>query len=416
MLQYLINVTDNTFIPAIMFALLSAMVVKLNPQHSKKIIISGFVLGFIAALIYSILKRNTGFAVREFYDLGIIVPWVILAIPLLFSMWMRHVSHYLGWQWLLSLLSIISFGLISALFLPNLMLYPFEFDVGMESIFNNEYLFKCVGYWSALLLAGLISLFIYRICGRLSDKFVLIITTLAVTVFTLQNGINIIQIMIVRRFIRYQQWMMDAVIFVLSHVNFFLFIFMSMCLFLAIVLYLKSKTTSLVGSNPAQVRKMKAQLRRDRRSSLLTFAGIAITAYTVTRLRYILERGVVLSPAEPVTKNADGLIVIPLEKVDDGNLHRYGYTTADGTEVRFIIIKKSENAYGVGLDACDICGATGYYQRGNQVVCILCDVVMNIATIGFPGGCNPVPLKFEIIDGSMVIKPAHLEAEKSRFK
>ena len=65
---------------------------------------------------------------------------------------------------------------------------------------------------------------------------------------------------------------------------------------------------------------------------------------------------------------------------------------------------------------CDICGASGYYQRGNQVVCILCDVVMNIATIGFAGGCNPVPLKYEIIDGNMVIRPAHLEAEKGRFK
>ncbi|OCG45293.1 hypothetical protein A9G35_06565 [Gilliamella sp. Choc5-1] len=84
--------------------------------------------------------------------------------------------------------------------------------------------------------------------------------------------------------------------------------------------------------------------------------------------------------------------------------------------VRFIVIKKSENAYGVGFDACDICGASGYYQRGNQVVCILCDVVMNIATIGFSGGCNPVPLKYEIIDGNMVIRPANLEAEKNRFK
>ncbi|KES16250.1 putative membrane protein (DUF2318), partial [Gilliamella apicola SCGC AB-598-B02] len=114
--------------------------------------------------------------------------------------------------------------------------------------------------------------------------------------------------------------------------------------------------------------------------------------------------------------NADNLIVIPLDNINDGNLHRYGYQATDGTLVRFIVIKKSENAYGVGFDACDICGASGYYQRGNQVVCILCDVVMNIATIGFAGGCNPVPLKYEIIDGNMVIRPAHLEAEKGRFK
>lgn len=209
---------------------------------------------------------------------------------------------------------------------------------------------------------------------------------------------------------------MELVIFVLGHVNFFIFIFMAIVLLLAIALYIQSKTTSLVGSNPAQIRKLNAQLRSDRRTSLLLIAGAAITAYTVTRARYIFEKGVELTPAEPVSPNADGLIVIPLDNVNDGNLHRYGYKATDGTLVRFIVIKKSENAYGVGFDACDICGASGYYQRGNQVVCILCDVVMNIATIGFSGGCNPVPLKYEIINGNMVIRPANLEAEKARFK
>ena len=311
---------------------------------------------------------------------------------------------------------VIAIGLITAQCLPNILLYPFEFDVGMESIFNNDYLFKWVGYGFALLVCILIGLFVYRLCTRFSSRFVIAITSLAIIIFTSQNAINLLQILIVRRFISSQKWMMELVIFVLAHVNLFTFIFMILVLLMSILLYTKSKTTSLVGSNPAQVRKVKASLRRDRRTSLLLMAGVAITAYTVTRARYIFEKGVELTPAEPVTPNADGLIVIALDRVNDGNLHRYGYSAMDGTLVRFIVIKKSENAYGVGFDACDICGASGYYQRGNQVVCILCDVVMNIATIGFPGGCNPVPLKYEIVDGNMIIRPAHLEAEKSRFK
>ena len=286
----------------------------------------------------------------------------------------------------------------------------------MESIFNNDYLFKWVGYGFALLICGLIGWLIYRLCARLSIRLVMVIATFAIIIFTIQNAINLLQILIVRRFISPQQWMMDLVIFILAHVNLFTFIFMVLVLLLTVLLYTKAKTTSLVGNNPAQIRKLKASLRRDRRTSLLLMAGVAITAYTVTRARYIFEKGVELTPAEPVTLNADGLVVIPLEQVNDGNLHRYGYQTTDGTLVRFIVIKKSENAYGVGFDACDICGASGYYQRGNQVVCSLCDVVMNIATIGFSGGCNPVPLKYEILDGNMIIRPTHLEVEKSRFK
>ncbi|MBI0114944.1 MULTISPECIES: Fe-S-containing protein [unclassified Gilliamella] len=416
MLQYLISITDNTFVPVIILALVSAVFVQSNLYSGKKYLIIGFLLGMLAAIIYAILKRNTGIAVREYYDLGVIIPWCIIVIPLLICWSLRNSFQQPIIKILLAVLTAVAIGLITAQCLPNILLYPFGFDVGMESIFNNDYLFKWVGYGFALLVCGLIGWLIYRLCARLSTRLVMVIATFAIIIFTIQNAINLLQILIVRRFISPQQWMMDLVIFILAHVNLFTFIFMVLVLLLTVLLYTKAKTTSLVGNNPAQIRKLKASLRRDRRTSLLLMAGVAITAYTVTRARYIFEKGVELTPAEPVTPNADGLIVIPLEQVNDGNLHRYGYQTTDGTLVRFIVIKKSENAYGVGFDACDICGASGYYQRGNQVVCILCDVVMNIATIGFSGGCNPVPLKYEILDGNMIIRPTHLEAEKSRFK
>ena len=416
MLQYLISITDNTFVPVIILALVSAVFVQSNLYSGKKYLIIGFLLGMLAAIIYAILKRNTGIAVREYYDLGVIIPWCIIVIPLLISWSLRNSFQQPIIKILLAVLTAVAIGLITAQCLPNILLYPFGFDVGMESIFNNDYLFKWVGYGFALLICGLIGWLIYRLCARLSIRLVMVIATFAIIIFTIQNAINLLQILIVRRFISPQQWMMDLVIFILAHVNLFTFIFMVLVLLLTVLLYTKAKTTSLVGNNPAQIRKLKASLRRDRRTSLLLMAGVAITAYTVTRARYIFEKGVELTPAEPVTLNADGLVVIPLEQVNDGNLHRYGYQTTDGTLVRFIVIKKSENAYGVGFDACDICGASGYYQRGNQVVCSLCDVVMNIATIGFSGGCNPVPLKYEILDGNMIIRPTHLEAEKSRFK
>jgi uncharacterized membrane protein len=83
--------------------------------------------------------------------------------------------------------------------------------------------------------------------------------------------------------------------------------------------------------------------------------------------------------------------------------------------VRYIVVKKNETAYGVGLDACDVCGPTGYYERKGQIVCILCDVVMNKSTIGLPGGCNPVPLPFRVEGGNMIIGTDDLAAEARRF-
>jgi uncharacterized membrane protein len=41
---------------------------------------------------------------------------------------------------------------------------------------------------------------------------------------------------------------------------------------------------------------------------------------------------------------------------------------------------------------------------------------MNKSTIGFKGGCNPVPLAYTVRDGAMAVRTGDLEAEKGRFK
>ncbi|MBR2664204.1 MAG: DUF2318 domain-containing protein, partial [Clostridia bacterium] len=110
-------------------------------------------------------------------------------------------------------------------------------------------------------------------------------------------------------------------------------------------------------------------------------------------------------------------IYISTDQVNDGNLHRFEYVTDNKVEVRWIIVKKpGGGSFGVGLDACDVCGTAGYYQRGDQVVCKRCDVVMNINTIGFKGGCNPIPLAFRIDGGYIIFKMSDIIASEKEFK
>lgn len=92
------------------------------------------------------------------------------------------------------------------------------------------------------------------------------------------------------------------------------------------------------------------------------------------------------------------------------------YRSKKGTPVRFIIVLKGGSAYGVGLDCCEICGPTGYIERENQVVCKLCDVVMNKSTIGMPGGCNPIPLKYSVSNGQIRIDQEELEKAQKWFR
>ena len=80
-----------------------------------------------------------------------------------------------------------------------------------------------------------------------------------------------------------------------------------------------------------------------------------------------------------------------------------------GTQVRFIAILKNGGSYGVGLDACESCGPSGYYEADGKVVCKRCDVAINPATIGFKGGCNPIPLEFTVQDGTLMIPTSALD-------
>jgi uncharacterized membrane protein len=167
-------------------------------------------------------------------------------------------------------------------------------------------------------------------------------------------------------------------------------------------------------ARPAETRLARARARRQGRWMAVALGAVALIGLTVTALAAWDARKPELSPPEPFEIVA-GQAVIPLAAVDDGHLHRFAHTTADGTEVRFIIIKKNGVAYGVGLDACEICGPTGYIEIAGRILCRLCDVIMNIATIGFKGGCNPIPLDYSLTDGAIVIQVADLEAAAGIF-
>jgi uncharacterized membrane protein len=96
--------------------------------------------------------------------------------------------------------------------------------------------------------------------------------------------------------------------------------------------------------------------------------------------------------------------------VQDGNLHLFTLNTDNGP-VRFMVIKKP-NGYGAALDACMICGAEGYRQDGQNVICRHCASAIYIPTIGQKGGCNPIGFASQVdgndvvIDISSVVKAA----------
>ncbi len=100
-----------------------------------------------------------------------------------------------------------------------------------------------------------------------------------------------------------------------------------------------------------------------------------------------------IRPSTEITLTSDGAFTVMKEDLEDGHIHRFNWKTPNGVNLVFWFIKKRENNYGAVFDGCEICGPAGYLEKGEDVICIECNVMMNRNTIGLKGGCNPIPIK-----------------------
>jgi uncharacterized membrane protein len=405
MLRYFIQVVQTSLGTAVLTALLFALVYK---GGGKTALGAGCVAASAASLVVAALRRTTALINRGFFNTLALSLAIAAGIVFIALYWRKHkrALNYAGGVLAAALLFYI---------LPTLFLYPTEFLLAGESVFSTDFLFKLIGYSAGIALVLLTGLAVFKTGMALPEQFVGIVLTLGLAVNMVNQAAGIIQFLFARRIIPMVRWLFRIIVVLINNNTVFLSIAMVIGCILPVILFALSFHPIKKYTNPAEHRKIRAAQRRSRRWSAAVTAGLVVSLLTLTALKTHTERGVVLSPAEPMTITG-GEITIPIEQISDGHLHRFAYTAEDSTEVRFIVIRKNEIAYGVGLDACDICGATGYYERKNQVICRLCDVVMNVSTIGFKGGCNPVPLAYTLRGGTMAVQTGDLENERGRFK
>ncbi|MEW5815620.1 MAG: Fe-S-containing protein [Spirochaetota bacterium] len=162
------------------------------------------------------------------------------------------------------------------------------------------------------------------------------------------------------------------------------------------------------GETPADRRKRIASLRRSRLWGKALVAIVLAMAVPLSAAAY--KSAVSGYRPEPVElAPQDEAIRIPMKNLETGKLHKFLYRKG-GEDVRFIVIKRSENDIAAAMDACRICPPLGYYQEGETIICDNCNAPINLATVGMPGGCNPIPLQASITGAEIVIEVAVLEA------
>jgi high-affinity iron transporter len=187
-----------------------------------------------------------------------------------------------------------------------------------------------------------------------------------------------------------------------NEIFFFVFIFGAAVLLILREWLTASHAKIAAAASEAEQRLLSAQHRRQR-NWMIAAASACLAVILVLTADFIYARANSAPPsarALAATGAGNDELRVPLSDVQDGNLHLFTVKSGDQS-FRFLVVKKPQG-WGVALDACRICGAEGYRQDGQNVICRHCGSAIYVPTIGESGGCNPIGVPFRV-DGSDIV-------------
>ena len=435
---YLVNVVQDLLVTALLVGMVFSYARNVHGRFGVRVVVVGLIVSFIASVVMAFMKQNTAHIATGDWNMGIFsvsIAAVLIALVLALihafagkkakkdpNAQENTLSRISG---IIVLVAFAAFMALRVFYkLPDVINYPATISSASAEIISSDFIYRFIGY-----LAGIATAKAFKALNR---RTIGLATGIVIGIICLVQTVSLLQIFLARRIIKAGTDLYRAVFATTSWMSnntlLFTLLIVGIVAALAIAIIVLSLRDAEPYNNPAEHRKNKAKWRNRRRWAICLIICLVLSVVTITVVKDYANRGPELSPSEECLIE-DGKIYVSFEQVEDGHLHRFTYTTeagitlengketTGGIGVRFIIIKKpGSSAYGIGLDACEICGQTGYYERDGQVVCKLCDVVMNINTIGFKGGCNPIPIPYKIENGYIVFNTNDLAQYEKTFK
>ena len=427
MLKYLVQLTSDLLAQSLIIGMLSAYIISVIGKRGRNVLLVGGVLAFIASAAMAYAKNATKIITSNALDYWNLYTVAVFSgsflLFLIFSIDKLRVKMKTAGDYIVSILAALIIGSTVFYTLPTVLAYPFNFDLAGETMVSTSFLYRIIGIILGLVIDIVIGVAAYKLFRDLSvGKIKLFV--IPVLLIQLLNyaglAINILLTVLTKKRILKPtdpifQTFFNVNKVVINYSSYFIFAILLIALIVAIMRFFGNIKVHEEYSNPAEHRKIRARMRTVRRWAVTLFIFTVIAVINLTVIDAYNNKKPDEVPVEECIV-MDDTVVVNLTDVADGNLHRFGYTTDGGIQVRFIVIQKpNSSSYGVGLDACDICGEAGYYQRGDQIVCRRCDVVMNVNTIGFKGGCNPKVIQYEIQNGQVIIPIEELVKHEGDF-
>ena len=424
-------VTQDLFLAVTLITLMHVMLSRLLDKTGRTIHGIALAVGVLASIALAAVKFNTRLIISSHwnhYIYAVILALTLLILLLTVLFGRKENGGIKAGRLLLCVAGSLLSAALIFYFLPGVLLYPFSFNTMGQGYLSSYYAVRMAGWLGALVL-----LIVY---SRLLSRCALYIKPLGLVPAALNIGILSFAVYCFGRFfvpwvnrakwlkwpVKYTDasygWIGDWMMFTANYSMLFIWIMAGIAALLALLLFRQGTVIKEPYDNPAQLRKLKARNRHWRRVAGGVLVYVALCTLMMTVVKTSDTKQVELSAPEAYTVDREAdVILVPMENVSDGHLHRFEYKTEKNINVRWIVVKKPGSAaFGVGLDACEVCGNAGYFERGGQIVCKRCDVVMNINTIGFKGGCNPIPLAYEVKDGNLVFRLSDIIAGEKEFR
>lgn len=436
MLTYLINVTDDLLAVSVITGVILAFIDHNSSGREKLIVRIGLALGVLLAGLRAYITNTRriagGWRVGAYGYFCALAVFVLLLIAfLIFGRKFLKRAADSGKTDLSGIVigSITGLLLITYFYgaLPNVMVYPFKFDTGGNGFLSTDFLFRLGGYLLGIFVSALSYLSAYKISALIAKKgfsSLLTVSFFALNLIYSVNNFARLMLVLTPRKIIDSIPLFNFAAYSNNHAHWYTYACFIVLTIMAMIIIVRGINSREPYSNNAQRRKQRAQWRSGRRYSLLMlicFITAVLCATWFVELNTVIIREAPVEEPEIVKDDsgADAELRIPLELVFDGHLHRFGYTTPDGNPTRLIVILKQANTtnYGIGLDACEICGEAGYYENNEgQVVCKKCGVVMNTTTIGMKGGCNPIIIDYDINESYITVPVDEMIKNQKYFK
>ncbi|MDP2729326.1 MAG: DUF2318 domain-containing protein [Dehalococcoidales bacterium] len=422
MLKLFVSVLQSSLMIAFVVAVVLAWLEAFGPRQLLPSVKSGLILALAASagLTYGVETGLQREPVEGVISLLAVLSAVALALSITWSLNRNTNAYEVSGGDATSLLKrILTVLAVAALVLPlglNVALSVSKLFAGGTGLVSTELVLRLAVVLLALAVSLMLAVILRRVVPQVRKSWLKVIALVVLLILALQESTTALQIGLVRGIVPPADWLFQpAVVLINNYYSFYYGLFAAVGIMILLVFWEQRRyKDKSEGLNPAQNRKLKASRRR--MAAMTTAAavllGLAILVDGATAI--YASRPLQLSPATVVTAQK-GTVSIQVDSLSDGQLHRFSYETADGIVIRFLAVHKGSGVYGVGMDACTFCGAAGYRQDGENVICNRCQAAINAVTIGFPGGCNPIPIDSQKNGDSLVIPVETLESVKGVF-